>query len=111
SAHNGRKLDQRSKKRTGLGSHPAQSQSAKKGLEQREMLSSMSGVLDSGTTRQSRVSSSARTPHAGSASSRHSLTASPTNFSTASRINRAPSFGRNPFRTRNGNTVESSFSV
>src|SRR6266540_5873037 len=33
SAHNGRRLDPRSKKRTGLGSHPAQSRSAKKGWE------------------------------------------------------------------------------
>src|SRR6266508_389827 len=47
SAHNERRLSQRSKKRTGLGSHPAPSPSAKKGWEQREMLSSMSGVLES----------------------------------------------------------------
>lgn len=42
--------------------------------------------LNQSTTRQSRVSSGASTPQAGRAPSKHSLTASPTNFSTASRI-------------------------
>ena len=45
------------------------------------------------TARQSRESSTASAPQAGRASSRHSLTASPTSFSTASRMGRAPSFG------------------
>ena len=36
SAHNGRRLRQRSKKRTGLGSHPPQPQSAEKRLEPEE---------------------------------------------------------------------------
>ena len=43
--------------------------------------------------RQLRVSSTARTPQAALASSKHSATASPISFSTASRIGRAPSFG------------------
>jgi hypothetical protein len=44
-------------------------------------------------TRQSRVTSTLSAPQAGRPASRHSATASPTCFSTASRIGRAPSFG------------------
>ena len=58
----------------------------------RESFVSLPRVIPS-TARQSRVSATASAPQAGFPSSRHSLTASPTNFSTASRRGRAPSFG------------------